>query len=38
VPGRCSCSYSPENGRSVAVADLFAGYFETVLAKNELIA
>jgi carbon-monoxide dehydrogenase medium subunit len=25
-------------GRTIAVEDLFAGYFETVLAKNELIA
>jgi aerobic carbon-monoxide dehydrogenase medium subunit len=32
----------PKNGqiseRNIAVEDLFAGYFETVLAKNELIA
>jgi aerobic carbon-monoxide dehydrogenase medium subunit len=28
----------PKGERTVAVEDLFAGYFETVLAKNELIA
>ena len=28
----------PKGERSIAVEDLFAGYFETVLAKNELIA
>jgi carbon-monoxide dehydrogenase medium subunit len=28
----------PAGERTVAVEDLFAGYFETVLAKNELIA
>jgi aerobic carbon-monoxide dehydrogenase medium subunit len=28
----------PKGERKVAVEDLFAGYFETVLAKNELIA
>jgi aerobic carbon-monoxide dehydrogenase medium subunit len=28
----------PKAERSIAVEDLFAGYFETVLAKNELIA
>ena len=28
----------PAGKRSIAVEDLFAGYFETVLAKNELIA
>jgi aerobic carbon-monoxide dehydrogenase medium subunit len=28
----------PNGERNVAVEDLFAGYFETVLAKNELIA
>jgi len=28
----------PEGERVIAVEDLFAGYFETVLAKNELIA
>jgi aerobic carbon-monoxide dehydrogenase medium subunit len=28
----------PQAERSIAVEDLFAGYFETVLAKNELIA
>jgi aerobic carbon-monoxide dehydrogenase medium subunit len=28
----------PSGERSIAVEDLFAGYFETVLAKNELIA
>jgi len=28
----------PNGERDVAVEDLFAGYFETVLAKNELIA
>jgi aerobic carbon-monoxide dehydrogenase medium subunit len=28
----------PKGERDVAVEDLFAGYFETVLAKNELIA
>jgi len=27
-----------EGARTIAVEDLFAGYFETVLAKNELIA
>src|SRR6476659_4074200 len=29
---------SPTGERTIAVEDLFAGYFETVLAKNELIA
>src|SRR5216683_211685 len=28
----------PDGTRSIAVEDLFAGYYETVLAKNELIA
>ena len=28
----------PKGERTIAVEDLFAGYFETVLAKNELIA
>ena len=28
----------PNGERNIAVEDLFAGYFETVLAKNELIA
>jgi aerobic carbon-monoxide dehydrogenase medium subunit len=28
----------PDGERNIAVEDLFAGYFETVLAKNELIA
>jgi carbon-monoxide dehydrogenase medium subunit len=28
----------PKGERNIAVEDLFAGYFETVLAKNELIA
>jgi carbon-monoxide dehydrogenase medium subunit len=28
----------PQGERTIAVEDLFAGYFETVLAKNELIA
>jgi carbon-monoxide dehydrogenase medium subunit len=28
----------PQGERSIAIEDLFAGYFETVLAKNELIA
>ena len=28
----------PKGDRTLAVEDLFAGYFETVLAKNELIA
>jgi carbon-monoxide dehydrogenase medium subunit len=28
----------PDGTRTIAVEDLFAGYFETVLAKNELIA
>ena len=28
----------PKGERTVAIEDLFAGYFETVLAKNELIA
>lgn len=28
----------PNGERTIAVEDLFAGYFETVLAKNELIA
>jgi carbon-monoxide dehydrogenase medium subunit len=28
----------PQGERNIAVEDLFAGYFETVLAKNELIA
>jgi carbon-monoxide dehydrogenase medium subunit len=28
----------PKGERSIAVEELFAGYFETVLAKNELIA
>jgi aerobic carbon-monoxide dehydrogenase medium subunit len=28
----------PKGERAIAVEDLFAGYFETVLAKNELIA
>src|SRR6266540_1470567 len=28
----------PDRTRTIAVEDLFAGYFETVLAKNELIA
>jgi aerobic carbon-monoxide dehydrogenase medium subunit len=28
----------PSGERTIAVEDLFAGYFETVLAKNELIA
>jgi carbon-monoxide dehydrogenase medium subunit len=28
----------PQGERSIALEDLFAGYFETVLAKNELIA
>src|SRR5258708_23347427 len=28
----------PAGERTIAVEDLFAGYFETVLAKNELIA
>jgi carbon-monoxide dehydrogenase medium subunit len=28
----------PSGERSIAVADLFAGYFETVLAKDELIS
>jgi carbon-monoxide dehydrogenase medium subunit len=30
--------FGPKGERTVAVEDLFAGYFETVLAKNELIA
>ncbi len=28
----------PDGERTIAVEDLFAGYYETVLAKNELIA
>jgi carbon-monoxide dehydrogenase medium subunit len=28
----------PQGKRTIAVADLFAGYFETILAKNELIS
>ena len=30
--------FRPEGEHAIAVEDLFAGYFETVLAKNELIA
>ena len=30
--------FRPEGEHTIAVEDLFAGYFETVLAKNELIA
>lgn len=29
---------SPSGGRTIAAADLFTGYYETILARNELIA
>jgi carbon-monoxide dehydrogenase medium subunit len=32
------CAVGPKGERTIAVEDLFAGYYETILQKNELIS
>jgi carbon-monoxide dehydrogenase medium subunit len=36
--GAALAVHGPESERTIAVEDLFAGYYETILEKNELIA